>query len=177
MFKRQSVLHENRVFSPRDVLWCTADVAWVTGHSYVCYGPLACGATGIIFEGVPVRPDAGRFWKMIQDHKVTVFYTAPTAIRALIKAGGDLPIKSSRLCRTGRPRKSALLPIPSPSPRTCASVTACPKHGPAKSCGGCRVPSPRAKKSRRTCRRWRTRPFWIDLANLNNRCEREAAWP
>src|SRR5688500_761802 len=80
-------------YKPSDVFWCTADVGWVTGHSYVCYGPLAVGATEIIFEGVPVYPDAGRFWKMIQDHKVTVFYTAPTAIRSLIKAGGDLPKK------------------------------------------------------------------------------------
>ena len=78
---------------PDDIFWCTADVGWVTGHSYVCYGPLAVGATEIIFEGVPVYPDAGRFWKMIQDHKCTVFYTAPTAIRSLIKAGGDLPKK------------------------------------------------------------------------------------
>ena len=78
---------------PTDVFWCTADVGWVTGHSYVCYGPLACGGTGIVFEGVPTYPDAGRFWKTIQDHKVTVFYTAPTAIRSLIKAGGDLPKK------------------------------------------------------------------------------------
>src|SRR5688572_19959315 len=80
-------------YKPSDVFWCTADVGWVTGHSYVCYGPLACGATEIMFEGVPTYPDAGRFWKMIQDHKVTVFYTAPTAIRSLIKAGGDLPKK------------------------------------------------------------------------------------
>ena len=80
-------------YKPTDVFWCTADVGWVTGHSYVCYGPLAVGATEIIFEGVPVYPDAGRFWKMIQDHKVSVFYTAPTAIRSLIKAGGDLPKK------------------------------------------------------------------------------------
>jgi len=78
---------------PTDVFWCTADVGWVTGHSYVCYGPLAVGATEIIFEGVPTYPDAGRFWKMIQDHKCSVFYTAPTAIRSLIKAGGDLPRK------------------------------------------------------------------------------------
>jgi len=78
-------------YKPSDVFWCTADVGWVTGHSYTTYGPLACGATEIVFEGVPVYPDAGRFWKMIQDHKVTVFYTAPTAIRSLIKAGGDLP--------------------------------------------------------------------------------------
>jgi acetyl-CoA synthetase len=78
---------------PTDIFWCTADVGWVTGHSYVCYGPLAVGATEIIFEGVPTYPDAGRFWKMIQDHKCSVFYTAPTAIRSLIKAGGDLPKK------------------------------------------------------------------------------------
>ena len=76
-----------------DVFWCTADVGWVTGHSYSCYGTLAAGATEIIFEGVPTYPDAGRFWKMIQDHKVSTFYTAPTAIRSLIKAGADLPKK------------------------------------------------------------------------------------
>ena len=69
-----------------DVFWCTADIGWVTGHSYITYGPLALGATEIVFEGVPTYPDAGRFWKMIQDHKVSVFYTAPTAIRSLIKA-------------------------------------------------------------------------------------------
>jgi acetyl-CoA synthetase len=78
---------------PQDVFWCTADVGWVTGHTYITYGPLAAGATEIVFEGVPTFPDAGRFWKMIQDHKVTIFYTAPTAIRSLIKAGADLPKK------------------------------------------------------------------------------------
>ncbi len=78
-------------YKPEDVFWCTADVGWVTGHTYIAYGPLACGATEVMFEGVPTYPDAGRFWRMIQDHKVTVFYTAPTAIRSLIKAGGDLP--------------------------------------------------------------------------------------
>jgi acetyl-CoA synthetase len=76
-----------------DIFWCTADVGWVTGHSYITYGPLAVGATEVVFEGVPTYPDAGRFWKVIQDHKVNVFYTAPTAIRSLIKAGGDLPKK------------------------------------------------------------------------------------
>jgi acetyl-CoA synthetase len=80
-------------YKDSDVFWCTADVGWVTGHSYCAYGPLAVGATEVMFEGVPVYPDAGRFWKMCQDHKVTVFYTAPTAIRSLIKAGGDLPKK------------------------------------------------------------------------------------
>jgi len=69
-----------------DVFWCTADIGWVTGHTYITYGPLALGGTEIVFEGVPTYPDAGRFWKMIQDHKCSVFYTAPTAIRSLIKA-------------------------------------------------------------------------------------------
>ncbi len=89
---------------PTDIFWCTADVGWVTGHSYIVYGPLGCGTTAIVFEGVPVYPDAGRFWKMIQDHRVNVFYTAPTAIRSLIKAGGDLPkkydLKSLRILGT-----------------------------------------------------------------------------
>ena len=71
---------------PDDVFWCTADIGWVTGHTYITYGPLALGGTEIVFESVPTYPDAGRFWKMIQDHKVTIFYTAPTAIRSLIKA-------------------------------------------------------------------------------------------
>ncbi|HQT26459.1 MAG TPA: acetate--CoA ligase, partial [Burkholderiales bacterium] len=74
-----------------DIFWCTADVGWITGHSYVAYGPLAVGSTQMIFEGVPTYPDAGRFWKIIQDHRVTTFYTAPTAIRSLIKLGSDLP--------------------------------------------------------------------------------------
>ncbi len=74
-----------------DTFWCTADVGWVTGHTYVAYGPLAMGATQVVFEGIPTYPDAGRFWKMIQNHKVSTFYTAPTAIRSLIKLGGELP--------------------------------------------------------------------------------------
>ena len=69
-----------------DVFWCTADIGWVTGHTYITYGPLALGGTEVVFEGIPTYPDAGRFWKMIQDHRVTVFYTAPTAIRSLVKA-------------------------------------------------------------------------------------------
>ncbi len=71
---------------PEDVFWCTADVGWITGHSYVAYGPLAMGVTQIIFEGIPSYPNAGRFWQMIEKHKVSIFYTAPTAIRSLIKA-------------------------------------------------------------------------------------------
>ena len=69
-----------------DVFWCTADIGWVTGHTYISYGPLALGGTEVVFEGIPTFPDAGRFWQMIQKHKVTIFYTAPTAIRSLIKA-------------------------------------------------------------------------------------------
>ncbi len=71
---------------PSDVFWCTADIGWVTGHTYVAYGPLACGATQVVFEGVPTYPNAGRFWQMIHKHQVSIFYTAPTAIRSLIKA-------------------------------------------------------------------------------------------
>jgi acetyl-CoA synthetase len=75
-----------------DVFWCTADVGWVTGHTYIAYGPLAAGLTQVVFEGVPTYPDVGRFWEMIQRHKVTVFYTAPTAIRSLTKAAeADAP--------------------------------------------------------------------------------------
>ncbi len=71
---------------PADVFWCTADIGWITGHSYVAYGPLAAGATQVIFEGIPTYPNAGRFWQMIERHAVSLFYTAPTAIRSLIKA-------------------------------------------------------------------------------------------
>ncbi len=74
-----------------DVFWCTADVGWITGHTYVAYGPLATGATQVIYEGVPTVPDAGRFWDICQRHGVTIFYTAPTAIRALMKVGDDIP--------------------------------------------------------------------------------------
>ncbi|MES3004302.1 MAG: acetate--CoA ligase [Pseudomonadota bacterium] len=82
---------------PSDVFWCTADIGWITGHTYVAYGPLAAGATQVIFEGIPTFPNAGRFWEMIQKHKVTVFYTAPTAIRSLIKAAeGDEKIHPKR---------------------------------------------------------------------------------
>ena len=74
-----------------DVFWCTADVGWITGHTYVAYGPLAMGATQVIFEGIPTYPDASRFWKIIEKYKVSIFYTAPTAIRSLIKLGPNLP--------------------------------------------------------------------------------------
>jgi acetyl-CoA synthetase len=74
-----------------DVFWCTADVGWITGHTYVAYGPLATGSTMVIFEGVPTYPDAGRFWDMCQRHQVSIFYTAPTAIRALMRVGDAIP--------------------------------------------------------------------------------------
>jgi acetyl-CoA synthetase len=76
-----------------DVFWCTADIGWITGHSYSVYGPLACGGTTLMYEGVPTYPDPGRLWKICADHGVTIFYTAPTAIRALIKAGDEWPEK------------------------------------------------------------------------------------
>jgi len=79
-----------------DIYWCTADVGWVTGHSYIVYGPLANGATTLMFEGVPTYPDAGRFWQVCEKHKVNQFYTAPTAIRALMGAG-DAPVEKADL--------------------------------------------------------------------------------
>ncbi|WP_374680391.1 acetate--CoA ligase [Hydrocarboniphaga effusa] len=79
-------MHWTFDLKPSDVFWCTADIGWITGHTYIAYGPLAAGATQIVFEGVPTYPNAGRFWDMIQRHKATIFYTAPTAIRSLIKA-------------------------------------------------------------------------------------------
>jgi acetyl-CoA synthetase len=76
---------------PNDIFWCTADIGWVTGHTYIAYGPLAVGATEVVFEGIPTYPDSGRFWQTIAKHKVNIFYTAPTAIRSLIKASGVAP--------------------------------------------------------------------------------------
>jgi acetyl-CoA synthetase len=77
----------------QDVYWCTADIGWVTGHSYIVYGPLANAATSVMFEGVPTYPDAGRFWQIVQKYKVSVFYTAPTAIRSLMQQGEEWPRK------------------------------------------------------------------------------------
>ena len=79
-----------------DIYWCTADVGWVTGHSYIVYGPLANGATTLMFEGIPTYPDAGRFWEIIDKHQVNTFYTAPTALRALMSQGDELVKKHSR---------------------------------------------------------------------------------
>ncbi|WP_010487584.1 acetate--CoA ligase [Pseudomonas sp. S9] len=83
-------------YHPDDVYWCTADVGWVTGHSYIVYGPLANAATSLIFEGVPNYPDASRFWQVIDKHQVNIFYTAPTALRALMREGNDLVKSTSR---------------------------------------------------------------------------------
>ncbi len=87
-----------------DIYWCTADIGWVTGHSYMVYGPLACGATVVMYEGAPNHPDFGRFWEIIERYRVTVFYTAPTAIRAFVKWGDEYPnkhnLKSLRLLGT-----------------------------------------------------------------------------
>ena len=80
-------------YHPGDVWWCTADIGWVTGHSYIVYGPLANGATSIMFEGVPTYPDAGRFWDVVDKYRVTQFYTAPTAIRALMREGDEIVAK------------------------------------------------------------------------------------
>lgn len=78
-------------YQPGDIYWCTADIGWITGHSYIVYGPLLAGATTLMFEGVPTFPDAGRFWEICEKHKVNQFYTAPTAIRALMAKGPDIP--------------------------------------------------------------------------------------
>ena len=88
-----------------DIYWCTADVGWVTGHSYIVYGPLANGATTLMFEGVPNYPDASRFWQVCDKHKVNIFYTAPTAIRALMREGdgaGDQDQPARRCASSAR---------------------------------------------------------------------------
>jgi acetyl-CoA synthetase len=92
-----SYTHENVFdYRPGDVYWCTADVGWVTGHTYILYGPLANGATTLMFEGIPNYPDSGRFWQVIDKHKVSIFYTAPTAIRSLMREGEGPVKKTSR---------------------------------------------------------------------------------
>ncbi len=83
-------------YRPGEIYWCTADVGWVTGHTYIVYGPLANGATTLMFEGIPNYPDSSRFWQVVDKHKVNIFYTAPTAIRALMR-DGEAPVqKTSR---------------------------------------------------------------------------------
>ncbi|MDP7027559.1 MAG: acetate--CoA ligase [Candidatus Marinimicrobia bacterium] len=83
-------------YQPGDVYWCTADIGWITGHSYIIYGPLANRATTLMFEGVPNYPDFGRFWEVVEKHKVNIFYTAPTALRALMREGNDFVVKHDR---------------------------------------------------------------------------------
>ena len=80
-------------YKPNDIYWCTADIGWVTGHSYIIYGPLANGATTIMFEGVPNYPDNSRWWQIVDKYKVNTFYTAPTAIRALMREGETVRLK------------------------------------------------------------------------------------
>jgi acetyl-CoA synthetase len=94
----QAAMTHKYVFDHKDndIYWCTADVGWVTGHSYIVYGPLCNGATTLMFEGVPTYPDASRFWQIIDKHKVSIFYTAPTAIRSLLAAGDDYVKRTSR---------------------------------------------------------------------------------
>ena len=92
-----SFTHENVFdYHPGDIYWCTADVGWVTGHTYIVYGPLANGATTLMFEGIPNYPDSSRFWQVVDKHKVNIFYTAPTAIRALMRDGEGPVHKTSR---------------------------------------------------------------------------------
>ena len=97
-----------------DIYWCTADVGWVTGHSYILYGPLANGATTLMFEGVPNYPTNSRFWEVIDKHKVNIFYTAPTAIRALMQAGDEPVKKTSRKPACGCSARSASRSIRKP---------------------------------------------------------------
>ena len=84
------------IIKKKKFFWCTADIGWVTGHSYIVYGPLANGAISLVFEGIPTYPDASRFWQVIDKHQVNSFYTAPTAIRSLISAGDNFLENSSR---------------------------------------------------------------------------------
>jgi acetyl-CoA synthetase len=103
-----------------DIYWCTADVGWVTGHSYILYGPLANGATTLMFEGVPNYPDSSRFWQVIDKHQVNIFYTAPTAIRALMREG-EAPVKKTSAQELAPARaRSASRSIPKPGCGTTA---------------------------------------------------------
>ena len=101
-----------------DIYWCTADVGWVTGHSYIVYGPLANGATTLMFEGVPTWPDAGRFWQVCEKHKVNIFYTAPTAIRALMGQGTRVGREARPLVACASSARSASRSTPRPGTGT-----------------------------------------------------------
>jgi acetyl-CoA synthetase len=111
-----------------DIYWCTADVGWVTGHSYIVYGPLANGATTLMFEGIPTYPSISRFWDVVDKHKVNIFYTAPTAIRSLMGAGEEPVKKTSRKPRCACSARSASRSIRKPGNGTTASsaTSRCP---------------------------------------------------
>ena len=104
-----------------DIYWCTADVGWVTGHSYIVYGPLANGATTLVFEGVPTYPDAGRFWQVVDKHAVNIFYTAPTAIRALMQQGDEPVLRAPRARASTSSEPSASPSTPRPGSGTTGS--------------------------------------------------------
>ena len=95
-----------------DIYWCTADIGWVTGHSYVVYGPLQNGATSVMYEGAPNYPEPDRFWKIIERHKVTIFYTAPTAIRAFMRWGERVAAQARHASRCACSARSASRSIP-----------------------------------------------------------------
>ena len=103
-----SFTHENVFdYHPGEIYWCTADVGWVTGHTYIVYGPLANGATTLMFEGIPNYPDSSRFWQVVDKHKVNIFYTAPTAIRALMRDGEGAGAARRRASRCASSAASA----------------------------------------------------------------------
>ena len=124
-----------------DVYWCTADVGWVTGHSYMVYGPLSNAVTQVVYEGTPDSPHKGRWWEIIQKYGVTIFYTAPTAIRTFMKWGSDIPAKfdlsSVRRARVGgradQPGGLHLVPRDDRLPRRCPSSTPGGRPRPARS--------------------------------------------
>ena len=158
-----SLLTFKTVFDYRDedVFWCTADIGWVTGHSYIVYGPLAAGATTLMFEGVPTYPDPGRFWAVVEKYRVNSFYTAPTVLRALMRHGDGWPerydLSSLRLLGTvGEPinpevwlwyrrRRSA-------SDRACPSSTRTGRPRPAASSSRRSRARRRSSRARRPCR-------------------------
>ena len=96
----------------RDIYWCTADIGWVTGHSYIVYGPLANGATSVLYEGTPDFPDKDRFWEIVERYRVTILYTAPTAIRTFMKWGTEYPAKPRSLVAAAARAPSASRSIP-----------------------------------------------------------------
>src|SRR5207249_4969828 len=103
-----------------DVYWCTADIGWVTGHSYIVYGPLANGATSVMYEGTPDHPDKDRFWRIVEKYGITIIYTAPTAIRTFMKWGEEYPRRRSSTRRATR-RSRATSSSRSPGRRCCAA--------------------------------------------------------